>query len=135
MKTELLFRDDAYLRSCTAKVIAVHDRGIELDRTVFYPAGGGQPGDIGELRRADGLVDRADLGVGHRIAEALAGAPRPVAKLRPGPLEPVVTVAKVTGWKRFPQRVVFLIWCCQHNRLGASAAEKDALKRCQSRRV
>ncbi|HRO58752.1 MAG TPA: alanyl-tRNA editing protein [Burkholderiaceae bacterium] len=56
MSTEPLFRDDAYLGSCVAKVVAVHDRGIELDRTVFYPAGGGQPGDIGELRRADGLV-------------------------------------------------------------------------------
>ena len=52
--TELLFRDDAYLRTTTARVLAVHERGIELDRTVFYPLGGGQPGDTGALVRADG---------------------------------------------------------------------------------
>ena len=52
--TELLFRDDAYLRSCTARVVAVDERGIRLDRTVFYPTGGGQPGDHGVLRLADG---------------------------------------------------------------------------------
>jgi len=51
---ELLFRDDAYLRSCEATVVAVDERGIRLDRTVFYPTGGGQPGDTGVLRRADG---------------------------------------------------------------------------------
>ena len=54
--TELLFRDDAYLRSCTARVIAVDERGIRLDRTVFYPQSGGQPGDTGLLRRADGAT-------------------------------------------------------------------------------
>ena len=52
--TELLFRDDAYLRSCTARVITTDERGIRLDRTVFYPAGGGQPGDTGTLRLASG---------------------------------------------------------------------------------
>ena len=48
--TELIFRDDAYARSCEATVIAVTERGIVLDRTVFYPTGGGQPGDTGVLR-------------------------------------------------------------------------------------
>jgi misacylated tRNA(Ala) deacylase len=52
--TELLFRDDAYLRNCEAVVTAADERGIRLDRTVFYPMGGGQPGDTGVLRRADG---------------------------------------------------------------------------------
>jgi misacylated tRNA(Ala) deacylase len=52
--TELLFRDDAYLRSCTARVTAADERGIRLDRTVFYPTGGGQPGDTGTLRLAAG---------------------------------------------------------------------------------
>ena len=53
--SELVFRDDAYLRSCEAVVTAVNESGgIELDRTVFYPTGGGQPGDSGRLRLADG---------------------------------------------------------------------------------
>ncbi len=48
--TEPLYRDDAYQRDCTATVIAVNDRGgIILDRSVFYPTGGGQPGDQGTL--------------------------------------------------------------------------------------
>ena len=52
--TELLFRDDAYLRSCAARIVATDERGIRLDRTVFYPSGGGQPGDTGVLRLATG---------------------------------------------------------------------------------
>jgi misacylated tRNA(Ala) deacylase len=54
MATELLFRDDAYLRSASARVVALGERGIELDRTVFYPLGGGQAGDAGVLVRANG---------------------------------------------------------------------------------
>ena len=54
MTTELLFREDAYLRTATARVLAVDERGIELDRTVFYPLGGGQAGDSGKLLRPQG---------------------------------------------------------------------------------
>jgi misacylated tRNA(Ala) deacylase len=53
--TELLFRDDGYLRSCDARVLHVDERGIRLDRTVFYPMGGGQPGDTGLLRLSSRL--------------------------------------------------------------------------------
>jgi misacylated tRNA(Ala) deacylase len=52
--TELLFRDDGYLRCCEARVVGVDERGIRLDRTVFYPTGGGQPGDSGVLRLGSG---------------------------------------------------------------------------------
>lgn len=52
--TELLFRTDAYLKTASARVVAVGERGIELDRTLFYPLGGGQAGDSGWLVRASG---------------------------------------------------------------------------------
>lgn len=54
--TEALFRADAYLRRCDARVVSVGPEGVLLDRTVFYPLGGGQAGDAGTLTRADGLV-------------------------------------------------------------------------------
>jgi misacylated tRNA(Ala) deacylase len=82
MKTELLFRDDAYLRETTARVVAVDDSGLMLDRTIFYAQGGGQPGDRGTLRLPDGSLvavtntvyapDRS--GILHQVAP---DAPRP----------------------------------------------------------
>lgn len=62
MPVNALFRDDFYLQSCEAVVVAVHDDGgIELDKTCFYATSGGQPGDTGYLERADG--SRIVLGV------------------------------------------------------------------------
>ena len=52
--TEELFRDDAMLRECPATVLALSEGGVILDRTVFYPLGGGQAGDAGVLLLADG---------------------------------------------------------------------------------
>jgi len=52
--TEQLFAEDAYARSCDARVIHSAPGAIQLDRTVFYAAGGGQPGDSGVLKLADG---------------------------------------------------------------------------------
>ena len=46
---ELLFREDPYLKSCEATIVAVHGEAVELDRTVFYPLGGGQAGDTGKI--------------------------------------------------------------------------------------
>lgn len=51
---EKLFQDDAYARGCDATVTAAGPDGIRLDRTVFYPTGGGQPGDTGSLTLPDG---------------------------------------------------------------------------------
>jgi len=70
--TELLFRDDTYLKSCSAVVTDVSERGIRLDRTVFYPTGGGQPGDTGVLRRADGsTIAIADTRKGDGLDDVL----------------------------------------------------------------
>ena len=52
--TEALFRADAYLKETAAVVLSADERGIVLDRTVFYPQGGGQAGDQGALVLADG---------------------------------------------------------------------------------
>jgi misacylated tRNA(Ala) deacylase len=52
--TEELFRQDSYLKECQARVVAVTAQGIVLDRTVFYPLGGGQAGDAGAFVLADG---------------------------------------------------------------------------------
>jgi misacylated tRNA(Ala) deacylase len=50
MPTELLYLNDAYQTSARAEVTAAEDGRVVLDRTVFYPTGGGQPYDTGTLR-------------------------------------------------------------------------------------
>jgi misacylated tRNA(Ala) deacylase len=81
--TELLFQQDAYLRSCAATVIESGESGVVLDRTVFYPLGGGQPGDTGRLRAADGrewrVVDarKADGGRVLHLVEPSTSPPAP----------------------------------------------------------
>ena len=75
--TEEIFRDDAYAQSCTANVLEADERGVILDRTVFYSEGGGQPGDTGTIATADGssvrvvgtYKDRDGRGILHVLAE------------------------------------------------------------------
>ena len=59
MSTDCLFREDSYLKDCSATVVALTETGgVVLDRTIFYAASGGQPGDTGTLRSANGNAIR-----------------------------------------------------------------------------
>jgi misacylated tRNA(Ala) deacylase len=82
--TELLFREDPYLQSCEATVVAVQDNAVILDRTVFYPLGGGQAGDTGTLngvkvldtRKGEGetvlhLLEKQDFRTGDKVLARL----------------------------------------------------------------
>ena len=106
MSTQDLFREDAQLRECSATVLRVDADAVILDRTVFYPLGGGQAGDAGELRLADGRVLRVlDTRKGeggeirHLIDPAQAEA---LAALQPGqPLQARIDWARRFAHMRF----------------------------------
>jgi len=59
--TEMLYLKDAYTRSASARVQEISENGVILDRTPFYPGGGGQPSDLGWLRTASGLFQVTKL--------------------------------------------------------------------------
>ncbi len=69
--TELLFNEDSYLKEAEAKVISVKDNIIKLNRTIFYPEGGGQPGDNGELVLKDRVLNVIDTKKGEQENEIL----------------------------------------------------------------
>ncbi len=52
--TRELFREDSYLKQCTAQIVTMTESGFETDESVFYPLGGGQPGDTGHVMTSDG---------------------------------------------------------------------------------
>jgi misacylated tRNA(Ala) deacylase len=85
--TEELFRDDATLLHCRARVLAADAKGVRLDRTVFYPQGGGQAGDAGVLRLDEGselaVVDTRKGEAPGEILHLLAD-PAQAARLQPG---------------------------------------------------
>ena len=58
--TEALFKHDAYLQECKAQIIVSSNEFVILDKTVFYPTGGGQPGDTGQIKWNDNSVDVID---------------------------------------------------------------------------
>ncbi len=77
---EELFRQDAYIKETDATVTAVDERGVRLDRSIFYPTGGGQPGDTGLLQWDGGearVVDTVKADGGDVLHVLAADAPRP----------------------------------------------------------
>lgn len=87
--TELLFRSDAYLQDCDCRVTGhTPEGGIEVDRSVFYPTGGGQPGDSGWLIWPGGRLP---------IATAVKGAGGAVVLV---PAEPLALPAVGTGLRQ-----------------------------------
>ena len=94
--TEEVFRQDAYAKSCAARVTEIDEAGVRLDRTVFYPLGGGQPGDTGELSFEDGTAIR--------IVDTRKGeTPGEIVHVPEGPVDPDLVGAMVAAridWDR-----------------------------------
>ncbi len=85
MSTEELFRSEPYTRVCTASVVSSDNEGIVLNRTIFYPEGGGQPGDTGMLEPATpGLRDIRIIGTERREGEIVHLVEPFTARLEPG---------------------------------------------------
>jgi misacylated tRNA(Ala) deacylase len=99
--TEELFREDATLDTCDAVVTAIDERGIRLDRTVFYPQGGGQAGDRGEFTLEDGrTITIADTKKGAEPGE-IVHVPAPGQEPLLGALAPGMRVrARIDAERR-----------------------------------
>ncbi|WP_237214891.1 alanyl-tRNA editing protein [Falsiroseomonas oryziterrae] len=92
--TIALFSDDAYLQDCTARVVALDEKGVLLDRTVMYARSGGQPGDAGTM-----IWDGGEAAV----AEAIKGEAGAILhSLAPGATPPPVgaEVRVALDWAR-----------------------------------
>lgn len=97
MLTEEVFRVDSYLKECAATVVSINELGgIILDRTIFYPTGGGQPGDTGILRLADGSEIAIATTVKGKGEENVVHVPAEGQK----PLSPGVAVTGIVDWDR-----------------------------------
>lgn len=92
--TKSLYNDDAYLKSCAAKIISVDDVTVQLDQTVFYPLGGGQLGDTGILS-----VDGED----YNIIDTIWGEGTKISHILDRPLTPDAISADASlslDWQR-----------------------------------
>ncbi|MDZ7709355.1 MAG: alanyl-tRNA editing protein [Roseovarius sp.] len=92
--THMLYRDDPYLAEARARVVAhTPEGGVVLDRTIFYPTGGGQPGDSGHLDWAEGHLPVA---TSVKAGDAIALVPGAPVALPPVGGE----VRQVLDWER-----------------------------------
>lgn len=103
--TQELFRQDAYLRETPATVVEVGAQGVILDRTVFYPLGGGQAGDSGVLVLADGRALQIADTRKHKDAEgkptaAIAHVPQPGQEALLAELQAGAAVVARIDWER-----------------------------------
>jgi misacylated tRNA(Ala) deacylase len=129
MKTEALFREDAYLSQADATVLALNERGgILLDRTVFYATSGGQPGDTGYITRADGSrIDIAGTITGETKDEIIHIPANGHALPEPGE-----NVALAIDWERRQKLMRMHTAChlltavCPYPITGASVGEEDS---------
>ena len=92
--TEALFRHDAYQRTVESTVSGVQGVMVVLERTIFYPTGGGQPGDTGRLILADRTLDVVDTRKGELADSILHLLAEPVE------LQAGTTVEAVLDWER-----------------------------------
>lgn len=90
--TELLFRADAYRMTAPSPVLEITGAGIVIAESLFYPAGGGQPGDTGSLSWAGGSC---------RVTDAIKGEGGTVVLMIDGPAPPAgSTVQQALDWDR-----------------------------------
>jgi len=103
--THELFRTDSYLKECTATIVAIHSQGIVLDRTVFYPLGGGQAGDAGTFELGDGQLfaiadTRKCKDLDGKPTKDIAHVPAPGQDLLLAALKPGDRVTARVDWER-----------------------------------
>ncbi|MER8825640.1 alanyl-tRNA editing protein [Mesorhizobium sp. M0938] len=128
-RTDALFRDDAYLRTADAVVVAVNDHGgVILDRTIFYATSGGQPGDTGTLERADGsLIAVAATITGETKDEIIHVPPPGQAVLEVGePIKLAVDWERRHLLMRMHTACHLLTVACPFPITGASVSEDDS---------
>jgi misacylated tRNA(Ala) deacylase len=127
--TEILFRDDSYLREAEAKIVALNERGgIILDRTIFYATSGGQPGDTGHLKREDG--SRIE------VAETITGETKNEIVHLPAPGQPAFEIGEkvvmAIDWDRRYRLMKMHTAChllsvvCPYPITGAAVNENDS---------
>jgi len=122
--TELAYLVDmpaGYVRSFRARVVALPPGGAVLDRTFFYPTGGGQPSDRGTLRVGEATLEVTDVArSGSSVHHRLRGAPSDLHRLSVG-----MEVEGILDWDRRHQHM--RLHTGQHL-LSARAFERSGLR-------